>query len=42
MAKILDADVVIRGEKGAFDGKTWVASLPDDRLEIAAMAVAEL
>jgi hypothetical protein len=42
MAVILDADVVIRGEKGTFDLKTWAASLPDERFEIAAITVAEL
>lgn len=42
MAVILDADVVIRGEKGTFDLKKWAASLPDERFEIAAITVAEL
>jgi tRNA(fMet)-specific endonuclease VapC len=42
MAIILDADVVIRGEKGTFDLKTWVASRPNDQFEIAAITVAEL
>ena len=42
MAIILDADVVIRGEKGTFDLKKWVASLPDEQFEIAAITVAEL
>ena len=42
MAIILDADVVIRGEKGTFDLENWVASRPDDRFEIAAITVAEL
>ena len=42
MAIILDADVVIRGEKGTFDLEKWVASRPDDRFEIAAITVAEL
>ena len=39
---MLDADVVIRGEKGAFDLGNWVASRPDDQFEIAAITVAEL
>jgi tRNA(fMet)-specific endonuclease VapC len=39
---MLDADVVIRGEKGTFDLKNWVASRPSDRFEIAAITVAEL
>jgi tRNA(fMet)-specific endonuclease VapC len=42
MAIILDADVIIRGEKGTFDLKTWVASRRDDQFEIAAVTVAEL
>ena len=42
MAIILDADVVIRGEKGTFDLKSWVKSRPNDRFEIAAITVAEL
>jgi tRNA(fMet)-specific endonuclease VapC len=42
MAIILDADVVIRGEKGTFDLKTWVAAQPQERFEIAAITVAEL
>ena len=42
MAIILDADVIIRGEKGTFDFRNWVASRPNDQLEIAAITVAEL
>jgi len=42
MAIILDADVVIRGEKGTFDLRRWVTSRPNDRFEIAAITVAEL
>ncbi|MGO9564986.1 MAG: PIN domain-containing protein [Candidatus Korobacteraceae bacterium] len=42
MAIILDADVVIRGEKGTFDFANWVASRPNDQFEIAAITVAEL
>src|SRR5260370_38141678 len=42
MAIILDADVVIRGEKGTFDLKSWVKSRPNDRFEIAAITVAQL
>jgi tRNA(fMet)-specific endonuclease VapC len=42
MAIILDADVIIRGEKGTFDLEKWVASRPHDRFEIAAITVAEL
>ena len=42
MAIILDADVIIRGEKGAFDLRKWVASRPHDQFEVAAITVAEL
>ena len=42
MAIILDADVLIRGERGTFDLKKWVASLPNEQFEIAAITVAEL
>ena len=42
MAIILDADVIIRGERGTFDLARWVASRPKDRFEIAAITVAEL
>ena len=42
MAIILDADVIIRGEKGTFDLAGWVASLPNDQFEIAAITVAQL
>ena len=42
MAIILDADVIIRGEKGTFDLKGWLASRPNDLYEVAAITVAEL
>ena len=42
MAIILDADVIIGGEKGTFDLKKWVASRPHDQFEVAAITVAEL
>ena len=42
MAIVLDADVLIRGEKGSFDLKSWLASRPDDQFEVAAITVAEL
>ena len=42
MAIILDADVVIRGEKGTLDLQAWVASRPNDLFEVAAITVAEL
>ena len=42
MGIILDADVIIRGEKGSFDLGSWVSSRPNDRFAIAAVTVAEL
>ena len=42
MVIILDADVIIRGERGTFDLKKWVASLPNEEFEVAAITVAEL
>ena len=42
MAIMLDADVVIRGERGTFDLTSWVGSRPYDQFEIAAITVAEL
>lgn len=42
MAVILDADVIIRGEKGTFDLKGWLATRPTEQFEIAAITVAEL
>ena len=42
MAIILDADVIIRGEKGTFDLKGWLESRPNELFEVAAITVAEL
>lgn len=42
MAIILDADVIIRGEKGSFDLTRWLSSRSGDQFEIAAITVAEL
>lgn len=42
MAIILDADVIIRGERGTFDLKSWLGAHPNDQFEIAAITVAEL
>lgn len=42
MAIILDADVIIRGEKGTFDLKDWLAIQAEEQFEIAAITVAEL
>ena len=39
---ILDADVIIKGEKGSFDLRRWLASQTVEELEIAAITVAEL
>jgi tRNA(fMet)-specific endonuclease VapC len=42
MAIILDADVIIRGEKGTFDLNGWLEGQPDEMFEVAAITVAEL
>jgi tRNA(fMet)-specific endonuclease VapC len=42
MAIIVDADVVIRGEKGTFDFRDWVSSLREEKFALAAITVAEL
>jgi predicted nucleic acid-binding protein len=42
MAIILDADVIIRGEKGTFDLHGWLAARSDGQFEVAAITVAEL
>jgi predicted nucleic acid-binding protein len=42
MAIILDADVIIRGERGTFDLGAWLASRPNDMFEVSAITVAEL
>lgn len=42
MAIILDADVMIRGEKGTFNLQKWFSAHADDRFEVAAITVAEL
>lgn len=42
MAIILDADVIIRGERGDFDLRAWLARRPDDEFAVAAITVAEL
>ena len=42
MAIILDADVIIRGEKGTFNLQQWVAARRDEQFEVAAVTVAEL
>jgi predicted nucleic acid-binding protein len=42
MAIILDADLIIRAEKGTFDLRRWLAARPDDLFEVTAITVAEL
>ena len=42
MAVMLDADVIIAGEKGVFDLAAWLGSMPGRQFEIAAITVAEL
>ena len=42
MAIILDADVIIRSEKGTFDLAGWVAGQPEEEFAVAAITVAEL
>jgi len=42
MAIILDADVLIRGEKGSFNLSGWLAFHPDEQFEVSAITVAEL
>jgi tRNA(fMet)-specific endonuclease VapC len=42
MAIILDADVIIGGERETFNLRRWVESRPHDQCEIAAITVAEL
>ena len=42
MAIILDADVIISGERGTFDLEAWLESRPDELFEVAAITVAEL
>jgi len=42
MAIIIDADVIIKGERGAFDLRAWLALQPDTELQIASITVAEL
>jgi|SRR5579864_8233778 len=41
MAIVIDADVIIKGEKGAFDLRGWIAAQSEE-LEVAAITVAEL
>lgn len=42
MAIILDADVIIRGEKRTFELRSWLEQRPEEQFEVAAITVAEL
>ena len=42
MEIILDADVIISGEKNIFDLRGWLESRAEDRFEVAAITIAEL
>ena len=42
MEIILDADVIISGEKNIFDLRGWLESRVEDRFEVAAITIAEL
>ena len=42
MEIILDADVIISGEKTIFDLQGWLESRAEDRFEVAAITIAEL
>jgi predicted nucleic acid-binding protein len=42
MAIILDADVLIAGERGVFDLQRWLSARQDMQFELAAITVAEL
>jgi hypothetical protein len=39
---MLDADVIINGEKGVFDLQAWFESRADEQFEVAAITIAEL
>jgi tRNA(fMet)-specific endonuclease VapC len=42
MAIILDADVIIRGERETFDLQHWLAAQGEEQIEIAAITLAEI
>ena len=42
MAILIDADVIIRAERGLFDLDKWLLSLPREEFKLAAITVAEL
>lgn len=39
---LLDADIIIRGERGMFDLEAWLESRPEGQSQLAAITVAEL
>ncbi len=39
---LLDADLIIRGERGLFDFEAWLDSRPEGQSQLAAITVAEL
>lgn len=42
MAIILDSDVIIRAERGAFDLEKWIGAYPLEKFAVAAVTIAEL
>jgi tRNA(fMet)-specific endonuclease VapC len=42
MAILIDADVIVQAERGAFDLDAWIASLPNEEFKLAAITIAEL
>ncbi|MGI8977777.1 MAG: PIN domain-containing protein [Pirellulaceae bacterium] len=42
MAIVIDADVIIRGEKGAFDLPVWLDNRPQETYFVASVTIAEL
>ena len=42
MAIVIDADVIIRGEKGKFDLPAWLDMRPDETYFVASVTIAEL
>jgi len=42
MGIILDASVIIAGERGLLDFASWIASRPDDQFSLSAITIAEL
>ena len=42
MAIVLDADVIIRGERGTLDLAAWISQHENEGFEVAAITVAEL